>query len=199
MVTPVHVFTSGDAGELFLNGRSLGVRRKVPDDWKHAYRLSWDDVAYEPGELKVVVTKGGRPWATDTVVTTGPEARLEIGLETPRLRTDGEELMFANLSVCDAQGRVVPRSHPEVTFSLEGPGEIISTDNGDETDFTSFHAPRRKAFNGRLQAIVRARPDACGELVLTATAPGLAAAKVAIPLESSTQKRIGGLDFAIIQ
>ena len=61
-VTPVHVFTSGDEAELFLNGKSLGRKKKQDFD----YRLRWDDVVYEPGELKVVAYKGGKSWATDT-------------------------------------------------------------------------------------------------------------------------------------
>jgi beta-galactosidase len=62
-VTPVHVFTSGDEAELFLNGKSLGRRKKG----QYEYRLRWDDVVYEPGELKVVAYKGGMPWATDVM------------------------------------------------------------------------------------------------------------------------------------
>ena len=73
-VTPVHVYTSGDSAELFLNGKSLGLKKKGPLE----YRLHWDDVKYEPGTLKVVAYKNGKRWATDVMKTTGPAAKLTL-------------------------------------------------------------------------------------------------------------------------
>ncbi|HXS69302.1 MAG TPA: beta-galactosidase GalB, partial [Candidatus Polarisedimenticolia bacterium] len=72
-VTPVHVFTSGDEGELFLNGKSLGRKKKGP----YEYRLRWDDVVYQPGTLKVVTYKNGKKWATDTMKTAGDPAEMK--------------------------------------------------------------------------------------------------------------------------
>src|SRR5208283_804969 len=69
-VTPVFVYTSGDSAELFLNGKSLGLKKRGENE----YRLRWDDVVYAPGELKVIARKNGRKWATDTVKTTGAPA-----------------------------------------------------------------------------------------------------------------------------
>ena len=182
-VTPVHVFTSGDEGELFLNGRSLGRRRKIPEDFKRAYRLVWDDVVYEPGTLKVVVYKNGRRWAEAERSTAGAAAKMTMESETPSLKADGRELAFVNLSIVDAEGREVPRSRIPVEFSLEGDGKIVATDNGDETDFTSFHSLSRYAFNGKLQAIVRAKKGAKGTLKLKTVSPGLPSAELVIPLE----------------
>ena len=71
-ITPVHVYTSGDEAELFLNGKSLGRKKKEHFE----YRLRWNDVIYEPGKLKVVAYKNGKKWATDVVQTTGPAAKL---------------------------------------------------------------------------------------------------------------------------
>jgi beta-galactosidase len=176
------VFTSGDEGELFLNGRSLGRRKKIPEDFKRAYRLTWDDVVYEPGTLKVVVYKNGKRWAEAERSTTGAAAKMTMESETPSLKADGRELAFVNLSVVDADGREVPRSRIPVEFSLEGEGEIVATDNGDETDFTSFHSLSRYAFNGKLQAIVRAKKGAKGALKLKAVSPGLPNAELVIPL-----------------
>jgi beta-galactosidase len=181
-VTPVHVFTSGDEGELFLNGRSLGRRKKVPEDFKRAYRLVWEDVVYEPGTLKVVVYRNGKRWSEAERSTTGAAAKMVLEGETTALEADGKELMFVNLSVVDAQGREVPRSRTPVEFFLEGEGELVATDNGDETDFTSFHSHSRYAFNGKLQAIVRAKKGARGSLKLKALSPGLPAAEIIIPL-----------------
>ena len=169
-VTPVHVFTSGDEGELFLNGRSLGRQKKDPKNWKKAYRLTWDDVVYEPGTLKVVTYKNGAPWAEKTISTTGPVAQLKLEVEDNA--EPGADLVFVNLEVQDAEGRFVPDAAVDVTFSVKGPCELVATDNGDEADFASFHSPARRTFSGRIQAIVRKNPNASETIALTASSPG---------------------------
>ena len=172
-ITPVYVFTSGDEAELFLNGRSLGRRRKEPGVWDKAYRLCWDDVRYESGELRAVAYRNGKAWAQDVVQTTGPAVRLELKSEKSTIAADGDDLAFVNVSVRDAEGRIVPRTETVVTFSVEGPAEIVATDNGDERDFSDFHKPVRRVLNGWAQAIVRARRGASGEIVVCASAQGL--------------------------
>jgi len=183
-VTPVYVFTSGDEGELFLNGRSLGRQRKQPGVWDRAYRLRWDDVRYSPGKLEVVVYKGGREWARDAVVTAGPVAQLRLEAESRTVVADGEDFCCVNVSVRDAQGNVVPRVRTAVRFSVEGPGEVVATDNGDETDMSDFHAPEHAAFNGWVQALVRARPGATGTLRVTARAEDLAPVSACIGIKA---------------
>ncbi len=168
-VTPVHVFTSGDEAELFLNGRSLG--RKKKGDFE--YRLRWDDVKYEPGTLEVVAYKEGRRWAAATVKTAGTPAALEATPDRAEIRADGADLAFITVRVTDAAGLTAPRADHALRFSLEGPGEIVATDNGDQTSFEPFTAPRRKAFNGLCLVIVRAKPGQPGTLRLTARGDGL--------------------------
>ena len=165
-VTPVYVFTSGDEGELFLNGRSLGRQRKQPGVWDRAYRLRWDDVRYEPGVLEIVVYKNGGEWSRDTVKTTGAPARLAAEAELPSVIADGEDVCYVNVSVRDAEGLVVPDAKVPVRFEIEGPGVIVATDNGDETDFDDFRKPERKTFNGWAQAIVRAVPGQTGNITV---------------------------------
>ena len=183
-VTPVYVFTSGDEGELFLNGRSLGRRRKQPGVWDRAYRLRWDDVRYEPGSLEVVVYKGGREWARDAVRTTGAPARLVVSAETPSVASFGDDVCYVNVCVQDADGLVVPNAKVPVEFSVEGPGEIVATDNGDETDFDDFRSPKRRTFNGLAQAIVRARPGAAGEITVRASSGALAPSEARIAVRT---------------
>jgi beta-galactosidase len=84
-VTPVHVYTSGDEAELFLNGASLGRKRKGPGE----SRLRWDDVVYEPGELSVVAYRRGEPWASDVVQTAGDAAQLRLEADRARIAADG--------------------------------------------------------------------------------------------------------------
>ncbi|HEY6502443.1 MAG TPA: beta-galactosidase GalB, partial [Chitinophagaceae bacterium] len=85
-ITPVHVFTSGDEAELFLNGRSLGKKKKTAFE----YRLRWDDVKYEPGEVKVIAYKNGKKWAEQTVRTTDDAAQLKITADRNTIKADGE-------------------------------------------------------------------------------------------------------------
>ena len=179
-VTPVYVFTSGDEGELFLNGRSLGRQKKQPGVWDRAYRLRWDDVCYEPGKLEVVVYKGGKEWARDVVKTTGAAAKLAVEAESAAIASDGDGLCYVNVSVRDAEGLVVPDAKVPVEFSVEGPGEIVATDNGDETDFGDFRSRKRRTFNGWAQAIVRRIPGRTGHLTVAVTSEGLPAASARV-------------------
>jgi beta-galactosidase len=174
--TPVMVYTSGDEAELFLNNQSLGRKKKADFE----YRLRWDDVAYVPGELKVVAYKAGKQWATDSVRTTAAAAKLILTPDRAAIAADGTDLSFVTLAVADANGVTVPRSMNAIHFDISGPGEIVATDNGDPTDMTAFPSHDRKAFNGLALAIVRARRGRPGTITVTATSEGLAEAKVAI-------------------
>jgi beta-galactosidase len=175
-ITPVHVFTSGDEAELFLNGRSLGRKKKG----EYEYRLRWDDVAYEPGELKVVAYRKGETWAENVTRTTGAAARLEAAADRSMISADGKDLAFITVMVTDRDGLTVPRSQPLVSFSIEGPGEIVATDNGDPTSFVSFPSHEREAFNGLVLAIIRTKEGSVGQITVNATSPGLAGGRVVL-------------------
>jgi beta-galactosidase len=170
-VTPVHVFTSGDEAELFLNGRSLGRKAKGQYD----YRLRWDEVVYEPGKLEIVAYKKGREWARDVVRTAQAPAALEMSPDRATICADGRDLSFVTVRITDANGLTAPRANHPLKFKLEGPGEIVATDNGDPTSFEPFQATERKAFNGLCLVIVRGNPGQPGKLHLTATGDGLQA------------------------
>jgi beta-galactosidase len=173
-VTPVHLYTSGDEAELFLNGVSLGRKKRAPRD----HRLRWDDVVYQPGELRAVAYKKGVQWAETVQRTAGPATKLALAAERPNLRADGRDLAFLTLRVEDAAGLIAPRAKLPVRFEVTGPADVIATDNGDATSFESFQSPERRTFNGLALAIVRARPGATGEITVTARAEGLAPAEV---------------------
>jgi beta-galactosidase len=175
-VTPVHVYTSGDEAELFLNGKTQGRRQKS----KGEYRLRWNDVVYEPGELKVVAYKNGKRWTTETMRTTGAATKLVLTADRRTIDADGRDLSFVTVTVADAAGELVPRSKPQIKFAIEGPGQIVATDNGDATSFESFQAPERTAFNGLALVIVRGELDKRGSITLTAQAEGLQDAQIKI-------------------
>jgi beta-galactosidase len=171
-VTPVHVYSSGDEAELFLNGASQGRRRRKPFE----YRFRWNEVVYQPGKLEVVTYRNGKKWATAQRQTSGEAARLRLQADSPTLRADGIDLCFVGVSVEDKEGRLVPRSNAEIAFTLTGPGEIVAVDNGDATSLEPFARDHTRAFNGLALAIVRSRGGRKGRLVLSARSHGLARA-----------------------
>ena len=175
-VTPVHVFTSGDEAELFLNGKSLGRKKKGP----YEYRLRWDDVVYQSGTLKVIAYKNGKEWAADEVKTAGEPAKLKMGPDRSTISANGRDLSFVTVTVTDKHGVTAPRADNQIHFEIEGPGEIVATDNGDPTSFESFQAHDRKAFNGLCLVIVRGMPGQSGKINVTAIADGLKAGTASI-------------------
>lgn len=185
-ITPVYVFTTGDEAELFVNGHSHGRRAKQPGIWDKAYRLSWDDVRYEPGIVEVVAYRNGHEWARDRVETTGEASGLELSSEVSSIESDGCDLAFVNLTVIDTCHRIVPTASIPVLFSVEGPGMLVATDNGDEKDFSDFHSAARKTFNGRAQAIVRGIVGEKGVIRVRASSDGIPSASVEIRLEGKT-------------
>jgi beta-galactosidase len=176
MITPVHLFTSGDEAELFLNNRSLGRKKKAP----YEYRLRWDSVVYEPGILRVVAYRNGKPWATDTVQTAGAAAKLQLHADRNLIKANGNDLSFITLKVTDAQGIFAPEASDLISFSISGPGEIVATDNGDAANLEPFPATSRNAFKGLALVIVRSKKGTPGIITVTATAKGLAPAKTII-------------------
>jgi beta-galactosidase len=173
-VTPVHVYTSGDEAELFLNGKSLGRKKKA----QFEYRLRWNDVVYEPGELRVVAYKDGKQWATDSVKTAGAASKLLLTPDRSTIAT--KDLSFVTLTVADNDDQMVPRSMNLIHFEVSGPGEIVATDNGDPTDMTPFPSKDRKAFNGLALAIVRAKRGRTGQIIVIARSDGLEEARTRV-------------------
>lgn len=175
-LTPVHVFTSGDEAELFLNGKSLGRKKKAPFE----YRLRWDSLVYVPGELKVVTYKQGKEWAKDLVKTAGQAKKISAVPDRNEIYFDGKDLAFITVDVTDAQNNFVPAANNLIEFSIEGPGEIVATDNGDPADLVSFPSTKRAAFSGKVLAIIRAIKGTRGLIKITAKSPGLVPATVEI-------------------
>lgn len=173
-VTPVHVYSSGDEAELFLNGQSLGRKHRGPLE----YRFRWDDVKYQPGELKVVTYKNGRPWAEAVQRTTGAPAALRVSVDRAELRADGSDLAYVTVAVVDKDGLVVPRSKPLLKFSVTGAAALVATDNGDPTDQRLFASAERNAFNGLALAIVRPKAGAGGAITLRVESVGLAPGQI---------------------
>jgi beta-galactosidase len=175
-ITPVHVFTSGDEAELFLNDRSLGRKKKAP----YEYRLRWDSVQYAPGVLRVVTYKNGKQWAGDTVKTAGAASKLQLIADKNLIRANGNDLSFITLQITDNNGIPAPEADHSITFNITGPGEIVATDNGNPADLVAFPSKERKAFKGLALVIVRARAGTPGIITVTASSNELSPARVVI-------------------
>lgn len=162
-ITPVHIYTSGDKVELFLNGKSLGIKSK-----RNTYeRLTWDSVRYEPGMVKAVAYKNGKVWAEDIQETTGTPAALKVTPEKTVMKGDGCDLAFIRVDVVDSKGRTVPDAKNNIRFSISGPADIVATDNGDATCLQSFQSESRDAYNGLALVVVRSQYQQKGKVVLT--------------------------------
>jgi beta-galactosidase len=175
-ITPIHVYTSGDAAELFLNGQSLGRKQKGANE----YRLHWDDVKYAPGELKVIAYKNGQRWAEDVVRTTGPAVALKLVPDRATLKADGNDLSYVTVEVVDAKGQMVPTANQHIRFSVAGPARLAAVDNGDATSQLPFQGSEMNAFNGKCLVVLRSVAARSGEIVLRAQAGGLPGATISM-------------------
>lgn len=197
-ITPVMCFSSGDEAELFVNGKSQGVCRKGVGNstftqgrttiLKNAYRFVWENVVYEPGELRVVVKKDGKPWAEATRVTTGNTSAVKAEVDRSTIAGDGYDLAFISLALVDAKGNVVPTDSRAVSFSIEGPAELVGFCNGNPIDHTCMQSKKQSFFNGRILAIVRSQRGASGKAVVTVQAKNLPAIKVPVTVSRTSKK-----------
>ncbi len=223
-VVPVFVYTDAPAAELFVNGKSQGVQRKYTkaqsDSAKAAgdpywllrrYRLIWDSVVYEPGELKAVAQGGmtndelrmtnksnlsgasdskshssfdirHSSFPTASVRTAGKAHHLELVPDRTRLQADGDDLCYVTVRVVDKDGNLVPDAAHLVNFSVKGAGRFRAAANGDAANLDLFHLPRHHAFAGQLTAILQAA-DTEGTITLEASAKGLKKATLTVQVK----------------
>jgi beta-galactosidase len=137
-------------------------------------------VVYEPGRLRVVTYKNGEVWATDEVKTADAPAKLKLEPDRSTISADGRDLSFVTVTVTDEHGVMAPRADNRIHFQIEGPGEIVATDNGDPTSLEPFPSPDRKAFNGLCLAIIRGKSGQPGTIHLTVSADGLKSETVSV-------------------
>lgn len=167
-------FNNADEVELFLNGRSLGTKRKSGDDLHVAWR-----VPFEPGTLRAVSRKNGTTVLTKEVRTAEAPAKIELVADRKIIKANGTDLSFVTVRVLDKNGTLVPRADNLVHFDISGPGFIAGVDNGSEISHESFKGNQRKAFHGMALAIVQSKGKP-GPIRLSATADGLTPASIAI-------------------
>jgi len=177
-VTPVYCYTDYPEAELFLNGKSQGRIKKqadkdakdgITDNRLDRYRLRWNEVKYEPGELRVVVyDENGQKAGEKTVRTAGKPAKLQCNVWTQQsdlsplstllspLKCDGQDLAFVTVSLTDKKGTLIPQAADQLKFEVTGAGSFRAACNGDATSLEPFTQPTMRLFNGQLVVVVQA-------------------------------------------
>ena len=183
-VTPVYCYTDGVEGELFVNGNSQGRVRKDKSSRLDRYRLRWNNVKYEPGEIRVVTyNQYGEKVGEDVKRTAGEPAQMKFSVETPDhepvacmvegctdehnvlLNADGNDLAFITVSLLDKDGNECPLADDELTFEVSGAGTFKAACNGDATSLEPFTLPQMKLFSGKLVVIVQSSKQK-GDIIL---------------------------------
>ena len=193
---PITCYTNCDTVELFVNGRSVGVKgyrfprygmegsygkfspRSLAARTTSDLHLTWD-VPYEQGALKAVGTKDGNTVATTEISTTGEPARILVSADRKSLIADRRDVAHIAVEIQDERGRLVPVADNLITFDIEGEAKIIGVDNGDPHSHESFKAKQRKAFNGKCLAILQSTAKS-GQVLVTVSSPSLLSATLTI-------------------
>ncbi len=182
-VTPVWVYTSYPEAELFVNGRSQGRRAKCDSTVMHRYRLMWNDVRYEAGEVRVVAYDAdGNAAMERSMVTAGKPYALRLTPDRNVIAADGEDLAYVDVSVVDRNGNPCPTDTREVRIKVKGAGKFRAAANGDPTSLELFHLPKMHLFSGRMTALVESTESA-GEVLIEASAAGLKPCRITIKTE----------------
>lgn len=157
-------YNNADEVELFINGRSQGVKHKSADEFHVAWR-----VAYEPGTVKIISRKGGKEVMQKEIHTAGEPAQLRLTADRSEIQADGNDLSFITVEVTDKEGNLCPNADNLVKFEVEGAAFIAGVDNGSPTSLESFKAPQRKAFYGKCLVVLQNNQEK-GGIQLKATA-----------------------------
>ena len=163
----LYTYTNGDEVELFLNGKSLGVK-KNSNDPKLRARIKWDNIAYAPGTLVAVAKKNGKVVARHQIETTGEAVALKLVPDAENWHADGKDLMHVRVYAVDKKGRRVlnvkdAKAFDKLTFTVKGDANIVAVDNGnissDELHIGKTQLEKtiqRNLFQGSALVILRA-------------------------------------------
>ncbi len=167
-------YNNADEVELFLNGRSVGVKKKEGDGLHVMWRLK-----FEPGTLKAVSRKNGKIVLNEEVSTAEKAYKIELTTDRNSITADGEDLCFITVKVLDHKGNLVPDAMNLVNFTVSGAGSLRAVDNGNQTSMEKFQDNKRMAFNGICLAIIQSG-NTKGAIQLNASSAGLQPAKITI-------------------
>lgn len=172
-------YNNADEVELFVNGKSQGVRSKGKDDFHVMWR-----VKYEPGTVKAVSRKEGKTVAEQEIRTAGEPAQIRLSPDRSTIQADGKDLSFITVEILDKDGNLCPNAENDVTFAVEGAGFIAGVDNGSPISMEKFKDNHRKAFYGKCLVVLQNNGEP-GGVKVTATADGLEKATTAIKVNDN--------------
>lgn len=168
-VTPVYCYTDAPEAELFVNGKSQGRIRKDPSSRLDRFRLRWNDVVYEPGEIHVVAyAADGSVIGEQSVATAGEPAAMLLEPDRKTISADRDDMAFITVSMTDADGNFCPTLSDDLTFEVTGAGTFEAACNGDATSLQPFRRPEMRLFSGKAVVILRSN-GARGEITLRVT------------------------------
>lgn len=171
-VTPVYCYTNAPSAELFVNGKSQGRIVKNPDTRLDRYRLRWNNVKYEPGEMKVVAYNyDGSVMGEKVVRTAGEPARIVLEADRSSISSKGEDLAFVKVSVVDKDGTPCPTATNKMKFDVKGAAKFRAACNGDATSLVAFNSTEMPLFSGELVVVVEGTKQ--GKATLSVSAEGL--------------------------
>lgn len=180
--TPVYCYTSWPSAELFVNGKSQGRILKNPNTRLDRYRLRWNNVKYEPGEIKVVAYDyDGTAKGEKIIRTAGAPARIVLKADRNSISSKGEDLSFVTVSVVDKNGTPCPTATNNMKFNVSGAGKFRAACNGDATSLVAFNSTEMPLFSGELVVVVEGLRH--GTAMLSVSADGLPMATLPIEVE----------------
>ncbi len=181
-VTPVYCYTSYPEAELFVNGKSQGRKKHDKSSRLDRYRLRWNDVVYQPGNITVVAYDAkGNAADTLTVKTAGEPARIVLNADRQTISSKGRDLSFVTVSLVDKDGNPCPTADNEMAFDVKGAGSFRAVCNGDATSLVTFNSHQMPLFSGKLVVIVEGEQP--GTATLTVSSEGLPDATLPIEVE----------------
>lgn len=170
-VNTVYTYTNADEVELFLNGKSLGVKKNLEQRTRRNV-IKWDNVAYKPGNLTAVARNNGKVVATHKIETTGKPVKLVAETENPGWKADGMDLQYVRVYAVDGKGRKVPTAAGEIKFDVVGEASLLAVDNGCHTSEHLFRGDSIGLHRGFAMAILRSSRIP-GTVTLKASCSGL--------------------------
>lgn len=172
----VEVYSNCDGVELFFNGRSLGSKPKNANDSPRNWM-----VPFETGTIKAIGKNGGKIVAEYELKTAGKPAAIKLSVNKTRVANNWDDVVFVTATVVDENGVPVPTANDLIDFDAKGSGSIVAVDSADNTDHDPFQATKRKAFQGRCLAFIKANRDS-GKIMVSATAGNLRSNMVTITI-----------------
>jgi len=190
---PVYVYTSGDEAELFLNGKSLERRKKqaaetgrellpqgIDAGIVNRYRLRWEEVVYQPGELKAVAYKNGRKIGESVIRTAGEPAGIRLTADRREIAADGDDLCYVKVEMVDKDGNPCPLATNMLHYNVTGPVQLVAVGNGNPIGMDAFTDKQHPLFYGKAMAVLRSMKNSSGAATLDVSGEGVGESSLTI-------------------